>query len=242
LGGGEREIQGERGLQPGKRWFTEISDFTVVRQKSDAKIPFFFFLFLYLSQLYSLANSGGFLTESFCWRVNSVDSDSANLEAVSYHEAGHTVAAFRRHLRLLDVTIEPGRRFSGRVRYAKYFRKHELECDYSNRTKSKVENFTVVCLAGPEAQRKYSPESITVDWHGDQEQALGILQDYCGLGADRRAKAYYNLMEIEAQDFVANAPNWEAIGNLARVLLERRTLKGKELRDVINRCYGLSHG
>src|SRR5579863_3751439 len=134
-------------------------------------------------------------------RVASLHSDfgamksvKAHLEAVAYHEAGHAVAALRRHLRVLDITIDPDREFSGRLRYAKYFRRHELEHSNSDYLRRKVENFALVCLAGPEAQRKYDPRSIRVAWHGDQQQALSTFLDFCGMGADERARAWYRFI------------------------------------------------
>jgi hypothetical protein len=153
-------------------------------------------------------------------------------EVVAYHEAGHAISAWRRHLRLLEITIEPTRIYSGRVRYAKVFRKHELETSNSDRLRIKVEDFALMCLAGPAAQRKYDPRSIIrMAWHGDHEEAQKILRDYTGSDNEEYLRTYYKLIDIRARDFAAC--NWKWIDMLARELLIRRTMSRKDFGEFV---------
>jgi len=115
-----------------------------------------------------------------------------------------------------------------------------LEHSNSDRLRRKVENFALVCLAGPEAQRRYDPRSIRVAWHGEQQQALSTLLDFCGVGANERAKAWYRLIKIETRDFVSLAANRKTIEVVARELLSRRTLMGTEIQPLILRNFGMS--
>jgi hypothetical protein len=91
-----------------------------------------------------------------------------------------------------------------------------------------------------EAQRKYDPRSIRVAWHGDQQQALSTFLDFCGVGADERARAWYRFIKIETRDFISQPVNWESIELVARELLARRTLTGTEIKPLIDRHFGLS--
>jgi hypothetical protein len=152
-------------------------------------------------------------------------------EVTAYHEAGHAIAAWRRHLRLLEITIEPTRIYSGRVRYAKVFRKHELETSNLDRLQIKVEDFALMCLAGPAAQEKYDPRSIRLAWHGDHEEAQEILSNYTGSDNEEYLRTYYKLIDLRARDFVAC--NWGTIEMLARELLSRRTMSREDFSKFI---------
>jgi len=152
-------------------------------------------------------------------------------EAAAYHEAGHAIAAWRKRLRFLEVTIEPTHIYSGRVRFAKVFRKHELENSNSDRLRIKVEDFALMCLAGPAAQRKYDSRSIRIAYHGDHEEAERILRDYSGSANEQYVRTYYKLIGIRARDFVEC--NWQWIELLARELLERRTMSREDFGEFI---------
>ena len=164
-------------------------------------------------------------------QVDENRGKSMKPEAVAYHEAGHAIVAWRRHLRLLEVTIEPTRIYSGRVRFAKLFREHELETSNADRLRIKVEDFALMCLAGPAAQRKYNPRSIGLAWHGDHEQAQKILRDYTGSDNEEYLRTYYKLIAIRARDFVAC--NWKWIDMLARELLARRNMSRRDFEELI---------
>lgn len=151
-------------------------------------------------------------------------------DVTAYHESGHAIAAWRKHLKFLEVTIEPAQIYSGRVRFAKVFRKGELETS-SDRLRIKAEDFALMCLAGPAAQRKYDPRSIRIAHHGDHEQAEEILRDYSRTHNEQYIRTYYKLIDIRARDFVEC--NWKWIELLATELLERRTMSREDFGEFI---------
>ena len=99
----------------------------------------------------------------------------------AFHEAGHVVAAWRRGLKIHNVTIVPGPGFQGMVKHSPPMRGIRLDCDGSNRARLRAESAIVVCLAGPEAQRRHSPRSWR-SYHGarDHEKAVDLAMSLNG--------------------------------------------------------------
>lgn len=91
----------------------------------------------------------------------------------------------------------------------------------------------IVCLAGPAAQRRFSPRgSWRVGAKGDWHQ-VGDLLTYL-VGSEEQRTAYWNLMEIRARDFVRDPDWWFLIERVAQRLLDRQTLTGVEVRKLMS--------
>ena len=77
----------------------------------------------------------------------------------AFHEAGHVAAAWRHGLKVHSVTIMPTQEFRGHICHANPLRGIHLDYDGSSRARFRAEVGIIVCLAGPEAQRRFSPRS-----------------------------------------------------------------------------------
>jgi len=166
----------------------------------------------------------------------------SHLEATAYHEAGHVIAAwqFRRHISL--VTIKPdedsvGSTFANLVKGIA-----NLDCgDVSPAVQRRVENYAIIHLAGPAAQRKYNARSVRLHHRESDRTKVCTILSYLCEPTQEVLRAYYHLMDLRARAVVQNPINWQAIGILAQELLRRRTIAGKDLRDFIaTQCFALN--
>ena len=89
----------------------------------------------------------------------------------AFHEAGHVAAAWRHGLKVHSVTIVPTPEFRGHIWHANPLRGIHLDCDGSVRARIRAEVGIIVCLAGPEAQRRFSPRSWRcASWRGSTRE------------------------------------------------------------------------
>ena len=145
-------------------------------------------------------------------------------EITAYHEAGHAVVAHRLHVRVKSVTIRPDVGSSGMTK---------LDLRYLNDAKR-----ILITLAGPYAQRRFAPRSrwrssstsgVTLNSGLDFDTVTGLIYDERGNG--NAAKFYRRYAEAKAKQLVDDW--WRHIEAVAKVLLERETLTGTELSQVI---------
>jgi hypothetical protein len=174
-----------------------------------------------------------------------------NIDSTAYHEAGHAVAAWWLGHPPKQVTIAPGDGYEGRAQHASPFR--NMSSDVSPawtdpesvegvRMMRRFDHAIIITLAGPLAQKRHNPRS---HWrfgatgsragehvsHGSDYQQVSDLIFRVYEGADKVADAYWRYMEARAEALVERL--WPRIERLARVLLERETLTGREIREAI---------
>jgi ATP-dependent Zn protease len=141
---------------------------------------------------------------------------------VAHHEVGHAVAAFAFHRQLKHVTIVPGDGSGGHI---------AIYSAGSSRTTPAIAHRNAVCaLAGPAAQRQFSPHSFR-HFHGSEDWCSA--QDYAfSLGGETKTIiAQLNLWELRAKDLVNG--RWAQIEKVARALIERRTLTYEEFCNLL---------
>ena len=92
-----------------------------------------------------------------------------------FFEAGHVVVAWKHGLKVHRVTIVPTPGFRGHIWHANPLRGIHLDYDGSDRARLRAEVGIIVCLAGPEAQWRFSPRSWRL-YHGatDHEMAVDL--------------------------------------------------------------------
>jgi ATP-dependent Zn protease len=154
------------------------------------------------------------------------------LESTAYHEAGHAVAAYAHGVRTKALSIVPDGDSKGRHEQHPYFGGINLEFDSSPRAQRRVENMVLVCLAGPAAQRRFNTKGFR-RYHADHDwrQAIDLLSYL--VGSNKELEAYLRLIDIRARAFVETAPRWIQINRLAQNLLDRQTLTGPEVRQLM---------
>lgn len=158
-------------------------------------------------------------------KVNARDLSTA------YHEAGHAVIAWWLGVHLEAATIEPNEAegYQGAV-VAKFMTaiSHKIEYDITPGLQRRVENYAVHTLAGVGAQRKFNPRSVRSYHSRADDQAVVNLLSYLCDPSSKVWKPYVAFMVARARAAVENPINWRAIEVLAKELIRRRTMKGKE--------------
>jgi len=147
-------------------------------------------------------------------------------EEVAYHEAGHVVVGSRLGLDLVEVDVEAdsdGGNGHSIFRTPDWFDPGKVA---DGREREFVENVITTFLAGTAAEARRAgfenPESSGFD-----EDA--IVRGWAAyLGAGPEADTGLTRLRTQAAGLVGEPANWEAIGRLAGILLDRRRLEGPE--------------
>ena len=149
-------------------------------------------------------------------------------ERTAYHEAGHAV--LRHYLEYAGtnsrVTIKPNADSRGHVLvYPEKSFRPDLKYDLR-----KIVDRITVCLAGNAAIKKLTGRWDNIGAEDDYHQAAGFALYVTGDGGDE-VNALVRWLQIRAAGVVNN--QWPYIEAVAAALLERKTLNGKEVREVI---------
>jgi hypothetical protein len=150
--------------------------------------------------------------------------------STAFHEAGHVVAAWRHGLKVHSVTIVPTPEFRGRIWHANPLRGIRLDYGESNRARLRAEVGIIVCLAGPEAQRRFSPRSWR-SHHGatDHEMAVDLAMRLNG--SDEASSAHLKWLSIVTRDEIAVL--WPLVEKVAHALVRERTLTATEVKTLL---------
>jgi len=148
---------------------------------------------------------------------------SPRRDVVAYHEAGHAVVSCMLGLRVKSVTIRPGSSYSGSVLIDRF-------------SKAPTEKQILILLAGVYAQRRFAPHSA---WRSrnqshpnsgyDFDTVALLIHDEHGSG--RVADLYSSYAFAKAEQLVEGW--WQHIEAVAKALLERGTLTGAEMYQVM---------
>jgi hypothetical protein len=116
------------------------------------------------------------------------------------------------------------------------FGRHGL-FDDSLRGVDRAERHIIVCFAGQLAQRKYAPHSR---WRsaGGHDRAIAMELFWHVTSPDEKARNLQLALLWRKAELLVQQ-HWKTVQGLADALLERKTLTGKELRDVIWKLQGL---
>lgn len=154
-------------------------------------------------------------------------------EATAHHEAGHAVMAFLLGHKVRSVTIVPGATPDGEQYQGMVHSTPRGRVDFYSNTPAmriKIEHVIMVTLAGDIAQRKFRPRSSRT-WHAsaDRTTAADMALSLCGSG--EQTSAFLAWLHIRTRDIIHD--RWRVVKSVAAALLERETLTGEELRQVI---------
>jgi hypothetical protein len=163
------------------------------------------------------------------------------LVATAYHEAGHAVADWKLGFEITRVTIVPSIDHNGEKAYG-YVLTRRLglklikaieDGRLTEREMGYIHGNIVAMFAGIEAQRKWNPRSVrSYHGEGDRENIVNFL---VRLHSDNNREASYafKYLRARARNFVEHGEHWRIIEDLARELLERKTMNGKEVFATI---------
>ena len=154
----------------------------------------------------------------------------SQLRATAFHEAGHAVAAYAENLRIRKATIIAERNTLGYVLNDSPSGGVQLDCDRADRARLRAERAIIICLAGPVAQKRYSPRSWrNVDGSEDYEQAKNLAIKING--STDAANAHLKWLEIQTRDLVEL--RWREVEIIAEALLREQTLDQTRIQEIL---------
>lgn len=155
---------------------------------------------------------------------------SVALDAVAFHEAAHAVVAFVLGIELKSATIVPAADRARKVRHRSPLRGIKIEIDGSDHARAWAQPAIMICLAGPIAHGRRRPQSRRESYgRGDVETAFDLAVQVCGSG--EIATAILQSLLLETVTLVER--HWKDIEAIAAALLEKATLTGSEIADVL---------
>jgi hypothetical protein len=146
---------------------------------------------------------------------------SSVLRATAFHEAGHVVAAWRQGVRVYRVTIVPTDGFMGRIDHQTVLRGNRLDLNSSDRVRGNADRRIIICLAGPEAQRRHRPCSWRA-WHGRDDHTTAVDLALRMHGCEKAAATHLRRLGQRSRDLVT--ASWASVEAIAEALLDRGTL------------------
>ena len=159
--------------------------------------------------------------------------------STAYHEAGHAVAAIAQGVAVRSITIVPDKQegYAGRVQHEDLTRQVNLEADNSPLTRLRIEKQIIVFLAGAAAQRKYDRRSWR-SFHSssDYENAANLADAVSSSPA--ASEAFLRWLAIASDDLIA--AHWQEVEEIAKALVEEKTLSGTRVRELISRAIALA--
>lgn len=160
-------------------------------------------------------------------------------EAAAYREAGHAAAAWDRGILLETLSI---RKRGDKIRENAWNRPLTgINTDWvrAARPDMLIERLAFVCLAGPVAERKHLPRSPRETTHRRRIQNAETLLDYIADSSEARTEKK-NKLQSRVEAMLRRPDVWASIDLLARELLKRGTLSGKETVRILEGSKGTS--
>lgn len=159
-----------------------------------------------------------------------------SLRATAFHEAGHAVACIYEHVQLLTVSIAPTKNSDGRVGHRNILHGCEIEGEDKPHHRLRMERLVLIALAGPAAERRFSPKGYRgYGGKGDLQFAFELVSKFVGTGEEYNA--YFHLLEIRTRDFLHRPGVWDQITALASSLLEEKTITPKRTLSIVHAAY-----
>lgn len=157
-----------------------------------------------------------------------------DVERLAHHEAGHAVACYLVRLPFSQVSIvaDPSKNSLGHVT-PQFWPGFRAQMEFGGlkeaQIKNRVERAVTALLAGQEAEMHFDPKSKAEGAYSDFERAFDLAErQYADV-----AQAYIDWMLAYTRQMIRFAPNWNAIEQLAQVLIESHAFGSRRARQVI---------
>jgi hypothetical protein len=164
-----------------------------------------------------------------------------SLRATAFHEAGHARACIHEHVALSNVSIAPTEDSFGHVGHRNILHGCNIEWEDNPQHRMRMECLVRIALAGPAAERRFSPQGYRrYGGKGDLQFAFELVQFF--VGNEEEGSAYLRLLEIQTRNFLNRPGVWDEITALATALLEETTLTPKRTRSIVQAAFQRSLG
>jgi len=155
-------------------------------------------------------------------------------ERISYHEAGHAVAAFVMRMRFTHVSIIPDEDSTGHTMTSK-LRDFQPDVARSRAGRDRYERYAMVSLAGLVAERLRTGRVRYRTNHPDVVQAFELCSNTCG--SDDETGACLNWLWERTKNLMKSGRHWAAVEALAKQLRVRRYIGEREARRIIKQAF-----
>jgi hypothetical protein len=162
--------------------------------------------------------------------MNREERRARGLGATAHHEAGHAVACIVLGRAFVRVTIMPEGDSLGHIRKTPPPKSLQPDIETGPRERRWIEREALIALAGPAAEARFLGRRDRQGARGDVDRAVGLAEYLYPPG--KVLDKYLDFMSERAASFVATPANWTRIEALAGSLVVRRTLSGREAREI----------
>jgi len=156
---------------------------------------------------------------------------TSRVERTAYHEAGHAVAAYLRHLRFTSISIIPYRGTLGRCEFSEAGVILDLDLRAMSRTRRRIETLIVVSLGGVISECLLSGRNNWRGAHADLHDAARYASVMTG--SEDELGAYVRWLWEHTRMLLSAPPCWLAVQRLASALLEDHRIGERRARRII---------
>ena len=159
------------------------------------------------------------------------DTDSNELERVAYHEAGHAVVSIHGGRGLRRVSIVPREESLGCCLSRRLPKSFQPHVRVDGRARTILEGEVMTCLAGETAEWMFSGERDPFAAEHDLQAAFSLASHF--VGDDHELDAYMEWLAIRTENLLRLDHVWEGVENLARALLDEKTIGARRGRAIV---------
>jgi hypothetical protein len=162
-----------------------------------------------------------------------------SVEAIAFHEAGHAVMSFAVNRAVRHVSIIPDGNIRGFVATTKGLAtaqggpsSFEPDARLDGKSEGWIDREVMVIAAGPVAERRFLGQSqAKFAVEGDYRQLMWYAENRHRPGYGVRER-YVSYMVALVEQRMSNVKVWVQVEALAKALLERRGIAGKEAKGI----------
>jgi ATP-dependent Zn protease len=155
------------------------------------------------------------------------------LQSTAYHEAAHAVVARCCGIAVYSISIIPDHEenSAGHVATQNLMHNKHLDVETEPKNRMRMERMVIQILAGSIAEEMFNPEDFNHDnSESDYRGAVTLIEYFCG--SQEEIEAYLKFLDIRTQNLLNDPYIWEQIEKLADILLEKKKLSAKEVREL----------
>ncbi len=154
----------------------------------------------------------------------------SDTERAAYHEAGHAVVQYLLGMKTKRVSIIKDAVSSGRTEFT--WPRGLDQVEGPPRSERLLECIVTSSFAGWAAERRRAGSARRVGVSADLVYAHHFSR--CACSSKTQIMKYLREMKMRAQELIENEDNWELVGVVANALLNKPTMYGKQVREILD--------
>jgi hypothetical protein len=174
---------------------------------------------------------------------SKAERERKRLQSTAYHEAGHAVIAMHLGKAVRRVSIVPEEE-EGNLGHVLHFKNRSFRPDIFDlsdaRTRRLAEREILVTLAGRAAEMRHTGRPKSSGDGDDLRYVYDVAWRVCM--DDEEAGKYVDWLKVRARNLIANRQIWARVKGLARALIDRPTMTGREAKGVCDAAFDAAFG